>query len=94
MEICKNLNEFNGKVGDYSYLVAYGKDSAEPIAILPNPNCNLIKIGEGDVPVEVIEKAIREKKKAKIATTNIFYTYGSPGCQIMIAPGIYICICC
>lgn len=94
MEIAKNFDEFKRNLSEASFIVAYGKNSAEPIAILPGTTCNLIAKGEEPVPIEVIQKAIEDKKEVKIRCTNIFYAYGSPGCQLMIAPGVYVCVCC
>jgi hypothetical protein len=74
-----------------SFLVAYGKDNAEPRLIAPGDGLAYQDDGQGDFSTDCI---IQNKLiKMSIKTTVIVHAYSNPRCQILTASGQWARVC-
>lgn len=83
----EELNEVKEKV---SFLVAYSKETAEPMLISPGDGCTFSASGPGEIPVEMLLKSLKDKEFLNVKTTTICHAYRNPKCQLMTASGDYV----
>lgn len=87
------LNELKEMGKDVSFLVAYGKGSAEPILIAPGAECVFGGKGVGPLPVAMVLGLLKDKDLLEIKATTVCRAYRNPECQqIQTASGEWVCV--
>jgi hypothetical protein len=87
------LEELTKMGKEVSFLVAYGKGSAEPILIGPGATCVFGGKGVGPLPVEMVIELLKDKDFLEVKATTVCRAYRNPECQqIQTTSGEWVCV--